>query len=64
MSNFEEKVDGGGLDFPVDPGFYSVPPKMTIERYLEFSEPKVPYGQRDQRRGPNDTRPPEEPFEL
>jgi hypothetical protein len=64
MSNSGEKINQIGLEFPIDPDFYSAPPKMTLERYLEFSEAKVPYGQRDQRRGPENTRPPEEPFEL
>jgi hypothetical protein len=57
----ENKFD---LEFPIDPNFRSIPPRMTVERYVEFSEAKVPYGQRDRRRGPEQTRPPAEPFEL
>lgn len=64
MSNSGEASDKFGLEFPIDPGFYSAPPKMTLERYLKFCEPKVPYGDRDRRNGPDKTRPPEEPFEL
>jgi len=64
MSNFEGKASDLDLEFPIDPEFHSAPPKMSIKRYVEFSEAKVPYGLRDRRRGPENTRPPEEPFEL
>jgi hypothetical protein len=52
------------LEFPIHPNFHSLPPRMTIERYIEFSDAKVPYAQRNRRRAPELTRPPEEPFEL
>jgi hypothetical protein len=64
MSNFEARDKETKLEFPIDASFYSAPPRMPIEQYLEFSEAKVPYGERDRRRGPEHTRPPEEPFEL
>ena len=64
MSNLPQKEDESDLQFPIDPEFYSDPPKMTLEEYLRYTEPKVPYGQRDRRRGPENSRPPEEPFEL
>jgi hypothetical protein len=64
MSNFAEESDDLDLEFPIDPTFYSAPPKMSAERYIEFSEARVPYGERDRRRGPDRTRPPEEAFEL